>query len=66
VAEQANRRRSRSGSGTILLVEDDAMVRTMTTQMLEALAIRRCRGRSAEALSLFEQQERPSICSYPM
>jgi len=46
------------GSGTILLVEDDAMVRTMTTQMLEALgySVLVAEG-PQDALSLCERRE---------
>ena len=58
VAEQAEQAPIAFGSGTILLVEDDAMVRTMTTQMLEALgySVLVAEG-PQDALSLCERRE---------
>jgi two-component system cell cycle sensor histidine kinase/response regulator CckA len=44
------------GSGTVLLVEDDEMVRTMTTEMLEAIGYTAlATGSPLEALAFFEK-----------
>jgi two-component system, cell cycle sensor histidine kinase and response regulator CckA len=53
--EEASERKVMHGSGNILLVEDDDMVRTMTTDMLETIGYTvQATGSPMEALSLCE------------